>query len=387
MSSEQIIAKSNLSENNAVVSVLFYNAPDLASFENYYVSCLLMGERLTALKRSAGSSFDSIIIVDYQTYKVLNNHHKFEDLVKKYDKIVISDDNKGYFLKLEAWKLISDYDKIVYLDLDCWIVNQKALDLIFGELNESSRAPIFAANETTWPDMFNTGVFGIKKETATPYSDLKSSKVLFDTLKRSDSEEVSLYDDLDQGFFNFLFSDSWKKISYVFNVQLRGNSLARHSEVPSNTYFITKPRSQYFDPNSESTETKPPGPYDKATYFSYCGFSSDGSPSLLNKRFLDKALVFQFMEKPWQSTELKYTAPDYFSKFNDLKQNITFSKEATPTAIPDVSSVSLDDKENQVAENVLDKKDPVSPKPEKNVFLFPWDTYQDFPNRNSRVWK
>lgn len=384
MSTEQIIAKSNNSGRNAIISVLFYNDPNLEVFENYYVSSLLLGERLAVFKHITESSFDSIIIVDYETYRVLNRHHKYENMVKKFDRVVISDENKGYFLKLEAWKLIADYDKIVYLDLDCWIVNPQAVDLLFGELKESTHAKIFAANEITWPDMFNTGVFGIKKETATPYSDLKGSKALFETLKSSDSEEVSLYDDLDQGFFNFLFSDSWKKISYVFNVQLRGSNLARHPNVASDTYFITNPRSQYFEP----TKTNPSAPHESDTYFStYSEFSSGGSLSQPNKRFLEKALVFQFMEKPWQSTELKFTAPDYFSNFDELKQTNIFEKDDTPTIIPDVSSVSFNDIEHQIAEIVIDKKDLVPPKQKKNVFLFPWDTYQDFPTSNSRVWK
>lgn len=393
MSTEQNFITDLKIKKKAVISILFHKngSNDIQIFENYYASSLVMGDRLNTInKNDSKIVFDSIIIIDYKTYKVLNEYHKYEDLVKKFDKVVISDDNEGYFLKLDAWKLIKSYDKIIYLDLDCWLVTHESIQLIFDETSEEdSNAKIFACNETTWPDMFNTGVFAIKKETALDYSEMKEYEKHFKALKASNSEQVDLYDTFDQGLLNFSFADTWQKIPYIFNVQLRGGGNGSNSN-----FGITPYNQTYFTTNSTATSNhqsngsnEDPGTY-SSTYFS--GDINTAGINPTSKKFLDKALIFQFMEKPWQNPNLEYIAPKYYSNFNSFKQDNIFTKETTT---PDVSTLSLSENKDHVAEtSETDKKEATistkeNKKEEENLFLFPWNKYQDFPKENQRIWK
>ncbi|XBW35046.1 hypothetical protein QEN19_000610 [Hanseniaspora menglaensis] len=376
--------ESDSNTRNVVVSVLFCLS-ETATFNNYLSSAFVMGDRLMSLKSSSSSTnFDSIIIIDLKTYKRLTRIHKYEELVKRFNKVVISQENESYLLKLDAWKIIKNYDKLLYLDLDCWLVSANSLNLAFEAIRNESKAKIFACNETTWPDMFNSGVFGIKKTTASSYSELKEQYRYFSLLKVTESEEVGIYDNFDQGFLNFCFSDTWERLSYVFNVQLRGGVHSITSSFDSAAYFapvtyffsrIKKPPinpSNNFNPLTNPHSHNP----DSDSQSTYFNASAPGTKSanISTIKFLNKALVFQFIDKPWETSTLEHVAPQFYADFHARISEASV-EEPEPTGIATLAISNSNERDELAAEK------------KKSLFKFPWSTYVDFPKNNTRSWQ
>lgn len=356
------------SSKHAVATILFYDITKADSnlFENYLILSLLLANKIKQLKATSEKKFDSIVYIDKPTFAQLKSINKLNDLIKAYDQVIISDDHEAYFLKLELWKSISKYSSIIYLDSDCYIKSDKSLDLFFEEALTTNE-PIVACNETTWPDMFNTGVFAINQKTAISYDKMIDEATSFNTLCNSNSEEVELYDNLDQGLLNYVFSDSWKNVSYVFNVQVRGGGSSASSSdfgSPSETYFVASSTTP-----SKEDSTKP----ENESYFDtgYFTYANNVSKSNKKNKFLNKALIVQFMDKPWQTGFMDHVAPDYYSSFMKMKH--------------DMSKKKAD--EEVVKEALEEKKKDVSPKKKDPEFEFPWKSYKNYPTLNTREWR
>ncbi|BHF58038.1 Glycogenin-1 [Sparganum proliferum] len=134
--------------------------------------------------------------------------HSFRHLLRKvYDNVIVvkqlqsTDNGSAFFLnrpnlgttytKLHCWKL-TEFSKAVFLDAD--IIALQNIDDLF-EYEEFSAAP-----DTSWPDMFNSGVF-VFKPSLTTYAGL---------LKLASTE--SSFDGGDQGLLNEYFHD-WNQLT------------------------------------------------------------------------------------------------------------------------------------------------------------------------------
>ena len=352
------------SSKHAVATILFYDITkaDYNLFENYFILSLLLAKKIKQLKVTSETKFDSIVYIDKPTFAQLKTIDKLDDLVKSYDQVIISNDHEAYFLKLELWKSVSNYSSIIYLDSDCYIKSDKSLDLFFEEALATNE-PIVACNETTWPDMFNTGAFAINQKTAMSYDKIIDEATSFNTLCNSNSEEVELYDNLDQGLLNYVFSDSWKNVSYVFNVQVRGGGSSASSSYygsSSETYFIASSATPSKD---DSTNPENESHFDTG-YFTY---ANSVSKSNKKNKFLNKALIVQFMDKPWQSGFMDHVAPDYYSSFMKMKHDMNKNKAV---------KVVVEEKKTDIS---LKKKEP--------EFEFPWENYKNYPTSNTREWR
>lgn len=103
--------------------------------------------------------------------------------------------------KIYAWTL--PYDQVVYLDADT--LPLKPLSDLDAEIDLGS---IAAAPDVGWPDIFNSGVFACRPDTAT-FEGLK------DLIKTSTS-----FDGSDQGLLNEFFAQAWNRLPFVYNVTL-----------------------------------------------------------------------------------------------------------------------------------------------------------------------
>lgn len=345
--------------SHAVATILFFDITkdDEKLFNNYLVLSLLLANKLKQLKAITETKYDTLVLIDKPTACQLKKTNKLHLLTNAFDKVIVSDNHEAFFLKIELWNIITNYSSIVYLDSDCFIKTEKALDLLFEE-SAGIAENIVACNETTWPDMFNTGVFAINNKTALSYKKLVEHSKIFNELCKSNNEEVELYDNLDQGLLNYVFSNSWKNMSYVYNVQVRGecDKSANNYSDPSETYFLLK----------ENNEFKPPEkntPLDTG-YFAYANKTLKNSKQ---KKFLNKAVIVQFMEKPWEGPIMDYVAPEYYLSFNKMKQEVCEQEEVKDTKTC---------------------KTPEKPKIEKETtFKFPWIEYENFPTTNTREWR
>jgi lipopolysaccharide biosynthesis glycosyltransferase len=347
--------------NHAVATILFFDITkaDEKLFDNYLVLSLLLANKLKQMKAIAETKYETLVLIDKPTLSQLKKINKWHLLTKAFDRVIVSENHEAFFLKIELWNIIPDYSSIVYLDSDCFIKTEKALDLLFEESLDISE-DIVACNETTWPDMFNTGVFAINNKSALSYKELVEHSKTFNELCNSKSEEVELYDNLDQGLLNYVFSNSWKNLSYVYNVQVRGDSKSNSNySDPSETYFLFQEKG-----DSKTPEKTSPS---ETGYFTYANNALKQSKE---NKFLNKAMIVQFMEKPWESPVMDYVAPEYYSSFNKTKQDVCKQEEVKDTKAPETP------------------KTPEKPKIEKkSAFEFPWIKYEDFPTANTREWR
>jgi lipopolysaccharide biosynthesis glycosyltransferase len=362
---------------NAVATILFFDITkgDEKLFDNYLILSLLLANKLKKIKAVSEKTFESLLFIDKPALAQLKKLNKLDDLIKVFDKVVTSDNHEAYFLKLEVWKHISDYSSIIYLDSDCYIKTEKSLDLLFEETS-NIKEQIAACNETTWPDMFNTGVFAINKKTALNYKNLVEQAATFNTLCSTGSEEVELYDNLDQGLLNYVFSDSWKNLSYVFNVQVRENFNQSGSDYasPSETYFVARSDS---NPNKKDNKTPENKSYFDTGYFTY---ANDISKANKKNKFLNKALIVQFMDKPWESQCMDHVAPEYYSGFTKLKETVTKKNDE------DGKITEVKEKTSLKKEEAPLKKEEV-PVKKKTLFSFPWSNATNYPTSNTREWR
>lgn len=114
------------------------------------------------------------------------------------------------FTKLQIFKL-TQFEKIVFLDSDMLVLQN--IDNIFDLITSSLE--IVASPDSGWPDIFNSGLFGIKPCLKT-YEEM--------LLKFGSSS----FDGADQGFLNEFFQPfgilntnnirSWKRLSFLYNV-------------------------------------------------------------------------------------------------------------------------------------------------------------------------
>lgn len=345
--------------SHAVATILFFDITkaDERLFSNYFALSLLLANKLQQMKAITETKYETLVLIDKPTLSQLKKMTKWHLLTKAFDRVIVSADHEAYFLKIELWNIISDYSSIVYLDADCFIKSGKALDLLFEESLDIAE-DIVACNESTWPDMFNTGVFAINNTTALSYKELVEHSKTFNELCNSKSQEVELYDNLDQGLLNYVFSNSWKNLSYVYNVQVWGESKSSSAySDPSETYFLFEEKEI-----SKAPEKTAPS---ETGYFEYANNALKQSKE---NKFLNKAMIVQFMDKPWESRVMDYVAPEYYSSFNKTKQDVCQQEE--------------------VEDAKMSETPPEKPKSEKSpAFEFPWIKYEDFPTANTREWR
>jgi alpha-N-acetylglucosamine transferase len=102
---------------------------------------------------------------------------------------------KGTMTKLNAWTL-TNYEKLVYLDSDCLILEN--IDDLF------SRQELSATLDPN-VDYFNSGMMV-----------LRPSQRIYDDMI-SKLGKIDSYDGYDQGFLNSYFRDSWHPLPFAYN--------------------------------------------------------------------------------------------------------------------------------------------------------------------------
>ncbi|ODV94129.1 hypothetical protein PACTADRAFT_17861 [Pachysolen tannophilus NRRL Y-2460] len=134
---------------------------------------------------------EPIISTSEKNLRILNR----PDLFKTLTKIAIFDQ--------------TDYDFLIYLDCD--VLPLKNLNGLFNIL-KGSNYDIAACAESSWPDIFNSGVLV-----------LRPSKEIFEKLLIKSQELDSSFDGADQGLLNEFFLNKWLRLPYINNVTVNTN--------------------------------------------------------------------------------------------------------------------------------------------------------------------
>lgn len=148
--------------------------------------------------------------------QILNNYLQRPDLLSTLSKLLI-------------WKLLIQYDTVIYLDSDTLVLDN--IDHLFDNYKDITEYDIVAASDIGWPDCFNSGVFIFKP----------SVKIFDELIAFYDNDAVSSFDGADQGLLNEFFNLSsianpvynthstiktrgnWIRLPIIYNIQQTNN--------------------------------------------------------------------------------------------------------------------------------------------------------------------
>ncbi|KAH3901136.1 uncharacterized protein SCDLUD_002618 [Saccharomycodes ludwigii] len=466
-------------ETSICICTILYIYPPFDTIlkeNNYFKSALVLGYQLNKLlslspslnktSDNGNENINTIILVNPDLYKYLfdkaNKCEKERNLLLKYyskvvelsDHIAYEDDKntalnyencKEYHFdldkkwiihsiqyKIQLWEILERYDIALYLDCDTLPLQlEPVIDVLRSNGTSSSAeglsfSDIVASPDTTWPDMFNSGVFIFKPSVET-----------FKKLKAFAYKNYSI-DGSDQGllnqFFNPIFrkqtsiskgedtlsSHNWKKLPYTYNVMIMNNQNTCnlngyeapvclrffHDQIKI-VHFITKPWT-VTDSLSRNINECNTIPYLKEYYNKWLYiYNNYIYPELLEYPYIEK-LGSLSVDESQQDRLTKTIEVDQGIK-GEITQKQQKSKprtnsdydQSTEKKGDGVSKEKRNEKEQQsdrtvsvdhsqdVNNDCYDTKDESSEKgnvahKKSTLFKFPWEFYKDYPRPPSR---
>ncbi|OEJ88512.1 Glycogenin-1 [Hanseniaspora osmophila] len=338
----------------AIVNLLYLDEShesDSKIFMEYYNSCVtqakqvqmgIVAEQLKYLSFSDNGlsqqtyNIEQILILNQSAYTFLKqcplslrkttaSHHNSTNVFPQSDlfeyvkalykeRVVVLPNSNIIKYKLHCWSL-KHYDMVLYMDLDMYFKEFANVLDIFTQYGIDSAVQlkpdqIVASTESTWCDMFNTGLFLI-----VPTQKKHAELVQF-------AQNTESIDTKDQGllnqYFNPYFQDSpayatkltatnkesstWVRLSYCFNVMMtpRIHSNGVTSGYDAGQTFLYSIEEGWWNKNGSVNQN-----------FN----ASRAQNKKLFERFVDKTKIVHFIVKPW-SIGIEYLKPKDNQEYN-----------------------------------------------------------------------
>ncbi|KAL6948860.1 hypothetical protein ACO0QE_001335 [Hanseniaspora vineae] len=321
----------------AIVNVLYLDEShesDSGTFMEYYKSCITQAKQvqmgIVSLELNHVSlsgneldhqayDIDQVLLLNHSAYiflrqcplslpnRVFSTHntkdHPQSDLfgyIKELyrDNVVVLPNSDIIEYKIYCWSL-TQYDMVLYMDLDMYVKDFNDILDIFTQCGTDSAVrlnpdQIVASTESTWCDMFNTGLFMI----------VPTQKKYLELLKFA--RETKSIDAKDQGLLNQYFnpyfhdsgtgkkplmsngireSSSWVRLSYCYNVMItpRIHSNGTNYGHDSGQTFLYSIE-QWSDRNALVNQKQ---------------FGFNDQNKNLFEQFAEKTKIVHFIVKPW----------------------------------------------------------------------------------------